>query len=1450
MNAFSTASYKNKVNLSAAAITLTGSATATEANYVLTHNGLYIVSDSYANVSKANATLLAGANAINLTGAVTAANLNSLINASYANLINLSQASIGGGLSVAEADFVYANINKNHAYSITDTAANLLANPADPVFTAAALINISANDSGDLTGLTVSQAQTLFDTLHAQLNGNKYSITDTAANLLANSADPALTGAALISISTNDGGDLSSLTVSQAQTLFDTMHAKLNGNSYNISDTAANLLANAADPALLGAATLSLADSPNLTINQAQTLFDTLQVQPGGNSYSIIDTAANLLANAGNPVVTGAASISLSTNCAGLTVSQAQTLFDTLQAQVGSKTYGITDTAANLLANAADPAVTGAASVSISANDGADLTALNISQAQTLFDSLNAQLGGNSYSITDSAANLLANAGDPAVTGAASISISANDEGDLTGLTVSQAQTLFDTLHAQLNGNSYSISDTGANLLANAADPVVIGAAALSLADNPSLTVSQAQTLFDKLQVQLGGNSYNIIDTAANLLANAADAAVAGAVSISLSANDDSDLTHLTVDQAQTLFDKLQAQPGSNTYGITDTAANLLANAADPAVTGAATLSLADSPDLTVSQAQTLFDTLHAQSGGKSYGITDTAANLLANAADPAVTGAASITLAANDGGDLTGLTISQAQTLVDTLKTQLNGNSYGIVDTAANLLANAADPAVTGAASITLAANDGGDLTGLKLSQAQILFDTLKAHSGGNSYSISDTAANLLANVADPALIGAATLSLADSPNLTVSQAQTLFDTLQAQLGGYSYNITDTAANLLANAADPAVTGAAVIILTANDNNDLGQLTVSQAQTLFDTLQVQPGSNSYGISDTAANLLANAADPAVTGAATLILSANGLGLTVGQAQTLFDTMHVLLGGNNYAITDTAANLLANAADPAVTGAASVSISANDGADLTALSISQAQTLFDSLNAQLSGNSYGITDSAANLLANAADRAVTGAASISISANDGGDLAGLTIGQAQTLFDTLHAQLNGNSYNIGDTISAILNGDQTVIGHAATVSITGALDAADLESLINDAKTYSASTAIDLSNVTFSDILNVNDAAYAFEKGGQGYGISDSISAILNAADQTAIAAASTVSATGTLNSGELEHLASSGYASNVDLSGATFNGDLDMADASYAYAQNGEGYNIADTVGNILAGNQSALFVASNVIVNGSANFTDLDTLIDTLAGQGYTSTDMSHLSITGNLTATAAEASIISEYLSNFGAIPPTLGTAALIINDSIGDVLKNVNAGGDALASSIQINGLLTETQLDSLMNSSVYNKLQFGGATVINSLNANEAGFILADGYQSSGLSVKDLAANLLSLVPKFDSDIENGMAIATLTDAGVKGTLNSSGGANAEIVLTSLTANFTISSNANHLTDIDISKIDGSSSVYTDKISLINGVNNEIITVNNHAIDLVGVNNLQQVTIHA
>jgi|GEM_PF-2955418 len=515
--------------------------------------------------------------------------------------------------------------------NIVDSAANILANATDAAVTSANTISLVQGDS-TASNLSAAQAITLFDTLHTASNGNSYTILDTAANLLAAGTDPALTGASAVTLAANDSG-LANLSVESARLLFDTLHAGLNGNTYSVTDSAANLLNSWWDGAVSQAASITLAahDSTlaGLNVGQAQTLFDTLHAAMNGNTYSITDTASALLGAATDSAVTGAASITLAsgdTGLSGLTASSAATLFDTLHAALNGNTYTIADTAHNLLASATDPAVTGAASIKLAAGDST-LSGISVSDAETLFDTLHAGLNGNTYSIADTAAHLMANAGDAAVTGASTLGLSAN-----ASLSLADAGTLAALPHFSLNGHSlnladsianldghtgdygatsYSVLDSAADILAVSSGSLVAGATAVSLTADASLSVADATTLASLNSFSTDGHTLSLVDSIANLNG------------------------HLTI-------------AGASSYEVLDTAPDILAAAGNSVVIGATGVEMSADASLSVANAGALAAIANFGLNGHTLSLADSIANLTGNLATGGATAYSVVDSAAN----------------------------------------------------------------------------------------------------------------------------------------------------------------------------------------------------------------------------------------------------------------------------------------------------------------------------------------------------------------------------------------------------------------------------------------------------------------------------------------------------------------------------------------------------------------------------------------------------------------------------------------------------------------------------------------------------------------------------------------------------------------------------------------------------------------------------------
>ncbi len=619
-----------------------------------------------------NQITFSGTETLTVTGAVTVAQA-AIIDAATTGVITLST-----GVSDTIANLT-GHTTVGEIYHVVDTVANLTAGLNGTIETNAADINIL-----DTIANVQAGAGGTVETTAASSN-----IIDTAANVLANASDVAVTGATTITLVPGDT-TLTNLSASDAVTLFDNLHTALNGNSYTVTDTAADLLAYGVDPALTGAASVTLAANDGtlagISVASVLILFDNLHAGLNGNTYTIIDSAANLVGYWWDGNVQGAASITLAANdttLAGISVGWAQALFDSLHAALNGNTYSIADTGAALLAAATDPAVTGAATVTLAAGD-TTLTNLTAASAITLFDTLHAALNGNTYGITDTGAALLAAATDSAVTGATTITLAPGDT-TVTNLAVASAITLFDTLHANLNGNTYSIADTAVHLLTNSTDAAVMGAAALDLSSNASLSLADAATLTGLANFSLNGHNLNLADSIANLTGNTGDY-------------------------------------GATSYSVVDSAADILAASTGALVAGAAAVDLSANATLSVADATTLSSlnsfstdghTLNltdsiadltghlSTAGASSHSIVDTAADILAAATASIVTTATSLGLSADAS-----LTVANANTLTSLANFSLNGHALSLADSIANLTGNLATGGATGYSVVDSAEN------------------------------------------------------------------------------------------------------------------------------------------------------------------------------------------------------------------------------------------------------------------------------------------------------------------------------------------------------------------------------------------------------------------------------------------------------------------------------------------------------------------------------------------------------------------------------------------------------------------------------------------------------------------------------------------------------------------------------------------------------------------------
>ncbi|QHU99875.1 beta strand repeat-containing protein [Synechocystis sp. CACIAM 05] len=500
-----------------------------------------------------------------------------------------------------------------------------------------------------------------------------YTISDSADNLIAGTANPVVVGATTV---VADQSPASPLSVEDAEILLATADSLAPGVTWDVLDSATAVLGGG--DAVSGAASVGITD----TFVDVATAEQLVGLDNFDGIYAIEDTSAAILAN--TEVAAGATSVTLSDPEVAVTVADAETL-QGLGNFVGA--YNIEDTSAAILAAATSAAVLDAESVTLS-DPGVPVT---VAGAETL-QGLGNFVGP--YAIEDTSAAILAAATSGAVLNAESVTLS--DPG--VPVSVAGAETL------QGLGNfvgPYAIEDTSAAILASATSGAVLDADSVTLSDpGVPVSVAGAETL------QGLGNfegAYNIEDTSAAILAAATSGAVLDAESVSLSDPD----VPVTVADAETL-QGLGNFEGA--YNIEDTSAAILAAATSGAVLDADSVTLSDpGVGVTVAEAEVL------QGLGNfvgPYHILDTSANILAAASSSAVIDATSVSLS----DPSVGVTIAEAETLADIPGF---GGPYSIADSLEALTDAIGNPVVDGADAYSLT-NGAGSL-GI-ISDAQLL--------------------------------------------------------------------------------------------------------------------------------------------------------------------------------------------------------------------------------------------------------------------------------------------------------------------------------------------------------------------------------------------------------------------------------------------------------------------------------------------------------------------------------------------------------------------------------------------------------------------------------------------------------------------------------------------------------------------------------------------------------
>lgn len=810
-------------------VAVTGTTTVADAAAIAAKDtGTNIGALTFAVVSGSYADLKANVATVNLAGAVT----------------------VTGALTVAQAAELDSLITPALTFSITDTLNNIMADttPGGPVDNAALLAGaaITVTDGA----LTIAQATALRGTGGASYN---YAIADNDANLVTaiNASSAVLSGAT--SVAAANGGTLTLATVAGQLSIVGTRAAlsglssvlqgaekvyevsvadlaaapdtfvQLSGTeAYRVTDTIANLTSG---NALLPMA-VSLVATDAATVAQATVLAN---VGNGTKVYSLTDTAAAIAAVTGgaNTLVDRAVNVTVTT---AMTFAQANAL--ELETNTGTLTYNISDAAANI----------------------ANLSAASLNAAGTITvtGSLSAANAAVLLAATNTGATTIANVIDSSA-GLAALTLTANDT--ITSLTPNTAATV-----AQLSAMSaragsitaYNLTDTGANLAA-ATSAQLNGATNLVAAG--TVTVAQAATI--DAATNTGTTTFNVSDTAANVLAGSA--AVLGADTNGAIVVSDATVTAAVATQLRALD---AANNGANAgpsftigqggaaevFVISDTVANLTATA-NAAAVGAST-DVRVTGDITVAQANSV---IAAATGDAAplYNVADTYSRLVAGLV--ATVGAENVRITNT-------VTVSQANAAAQNFGATAAQLTMDIRDTASAVAAGIAGAGVGAAETVSVS-------SAATVAQAAILSESSKLVGG---YTIADTSAAVVAalNIANGAgsdretILGATSISL--TTTATVAEALGVRGTEARGLytvPGLSYTVTDSAVNILAGLAGSDVAG--MENASSVRYND-ATLTLAQAITLKAQANFggSDGTGAYDLADAFATV--QAADTAL----------------------------------------------------------------------------------------------------------------------------------------------------------------------------------------------------------------------------------------------------------------------------------------------------------------------------------------------------------------------------------------------------------------------------------------------------------------------------------------------------------------------------------------------------------------------------------------------------------
>jgi len=1168
--------------------------------------------------------------------------------------------------------------------TVTDTDANILANSAA----------IAAAGATAVLSDTVTVAEALVAL--ASNSGVSYNLSDTAANLA--NASEAVYNNAIAVTATTTATAVQATSIHALITASDATTAAANDFSaalvtLNVSDTASNL-ANNYTAGAIAADTVTATDAASAA--EAAAIY----AQDNNAVFAISDAAATISAASAGAEYDVATSI---TPTDALTVAQLQNINTNSDVDVATG-YALSDTLAN---------VTAATAAEQAAAANITLTDASITVAQALTVEALSNTGVNSYALSDTIGVMLA------ASSAVVASASSADETTDT-LTVALANAYTAKYGAAVSDAALTVADTSENLTG-----LTAAAAADASAIDPSDTMTVAQALAIDSNATAGGATFTrggetITDTAANVLAATADATNVVVVD---------DFTSITISDAASVEQVLaiNADLAAETtgaagltavvagYTVTDTNANLatellLGEVVDRAGTVVVTDAVTVAQVAALAAAYTLTDGDATLGTDITYSLADTAANVIA-AAGGEEAGATSISISD------TSVTVSQATSLTALANFD---DVYTVSDTVANLVGETADADVArlnAAVSVTVADNVAN------LEAANGL--TVLAAATTDTVALTDTLANLdTSRTAGTAVAAASSITISDNDlDMTdVTEVNAL-----AAITTTSYTLVDSNADLLAAIAATGAGGANENgeITTLLNNASLitenaGALTVAEWNALDAATTTDIAA---AITDTIANVAAGTAALASVEANTTALTLSDASGNVADLTTISAGAVGLaaIAGKN--LVDTAANLTAAATD-LYTNIGGGTVSVSDNGTVT----NNASVLTKIYGA--AGNTYenyNLVDTAANVAAAITANAglVNFAQGVTLTGDDA-TVAEATIIQPETSMGSATA------YSITDTAANLAGAGAAVLNNATNLTASDAATVAEASAInaaTNGGTTSYAvvDTSANLATAVAADVAGIEGA-----------------SGTVTASTAATVAEADVIAAfTKTVTYSVSDTSANLAAASSAALSEAADIASIDaatVAQATIAFNAGNSGTTtlsgVTDTAANVLTMATGANDVVTTLTVSGTTSGSDAVSIVALDTGDNITNTI-----VFAGISGTAAELTQLGTTVLAAVTGPVVASTMTLAEHTSL------VAAVGGANVDSYSLTDSYTNLMVDTNVDGTVDGDATIAGATGVtltdSSINVAQATAIDAINAGNVVYSIEDNDANVIA-----------------------------------------------------------------------------------------------------------